>query len=112
MYYILPTLIFSIFLSAVGFSQDVDEKVKLVFTIHQSRDIYDKSTFGEPPQFAIWLEEQESHTVKTAYVTFKTGTGEFEGKIEGTMNKCFRLTPKGTGDKTFVNCCFRIGVFC
>ena len=66
----------------MGYSQDVDEKVKLIFTFHQSRDIYDKSSFGEPPQFAIWLEKQDSHEVKTVFVTFKTGTGEYEGKIE------------------------------
>ena len=82
MRYKLVTLIVLIFLSAVGYSQDVDEKVKLIFTFHQSRDIYDKSTFGEPPQFAIWLEKQDSHEVKTVFVTFKTGTGEYEGKIE------------------------------
>lgn len=76
------TLIVLLFLSSLGNCQDVDEKNELIFTFHQSRDIYDNSTFGEPPQFAIWLEEQESHTVKTVYVTFKTGTGEYEGKIE------------------------------
>ena len=75
-------VIFIIFLSATGYCQDDKDKVNLVFSIHQERDIYDKSTFGEPPQFAIWLEEEGSNDVKTVFVTFKTGTGEFEGKIE------------------------------
>ena len=80
--YKLLNLTLLTFLTVAGNCQDIDEKVELVFTFHQERDIYDKSSFGEPPQFAIWLEEQDSHDVKTVFVTFKTGTGEFEGKIE------------------------------
>lgn len=70
------------FFSAIGYCQNIDDNVKLVFTFHQDRDIYDKSTFGEPPQFAIWLEDVDSKELKTVFVTYKTGTGEFEGKIE------------------------------
>jgi hypothetical protein len=80
--YNLVALLVLIFPSFVGYTQDVNEKAKLTFTLHQSRDIYDRSTFGEPPQFAIWLEEKNSHDVKTVFVTYKTGTGEYEGKIE------------------------------
>jgi len=69
-------------LAISGYGQDADEKVTLVFSFHQERDIYDRSTFGEPPQFAVWLEGQESRNVQTLFVTYKTGTGEFEGKIE------------------------------
>lgn len=80
--YKLLNLFILIVLSAAGYCQEADEKVKLVFSFHQEQDIYDKSTYGEPPQFAIWLEEQESQDIKTVFVTFKTGTGEYEGKIE------------------------------
>jgi len=78
----LVALLVLIFPSFLGYTQDVNEKAKLTFSLHQSRDIYDRSTFGEPPQFAIWLEEKNSHDVKTVFVTYKTGTGEYEGKIE------------------------------
>ena len=54
----------------------------LLFTIHQERDVYDQSDYGEPPQFAIWLENMTSGTVKTVFVTQNTGTGNFEGKVE------------------------------
>lgn len=70
------------FYSVSGYCQDNDEKVRLVFNIHQERDIYDQSTYGEPPQFAIWIEDSVHHTVKTIFVTHKTGTGDFEGKVE------------------------------
>jgi hypothetical protein len=75
-------LVILTFFSASGYCQKDDNKVKLVFTFHQERDIYDKSTFGEPPQFAIWLEAVDSKKITTVFVTNKTGTGDFEGKIE------------------------------
>ena len=82
LFYNLLNLIVLTSLTISGYGQNVDEKVTLVFSFHQERDIYDRSTFGEPPQFAVWLEEQESQNVQTLFVTYKTGTGEFEGKIE------------------------------
>lgn len=74
--------IISLCLSVSGNCQNPDEKVRLIFNIHQERDIYDQSDFGEPPQFAIWLEDSEHLTVKTVFVTYRTGTGDFDGKVE------------------------------
>jgi len=54
----------------------------LVFSIDQKQEIYDQSDYGEPPQFAIWLENPENQTIKTVFVTHRTGTGEFDGKVE------------------------------
>jgi hypothetical protein len=84
--YLISTLtlfIVSLFPTISGICQNInDEKVTLVFDIHQEQDIYDKSTYGEPPQFAIWIEDAEHQSVKTVFVTRRTGTGEFDGKVE------------------------------
>lgn len=64
------------------------EKIKdqaeqtVLFTIRQERDIYEQSDFGEPPQFAIWLENKETGAIQTVFVTYRTATGDFEGKVE------------------------------
>jgi hypothetical protein len=79
---VIVGLIFPIYLSPSGVYQGIDQNVKLVFNIYQERDIYDQSDYGEPPQFAIWLEDSEKNTVTTVFVTHRTGTGGFDGKVE------------------------------
>ena len=55
--YTFVELIAILSLSVSGICQNADEKVRLVFNIHQEQDIYDESDYGEPPQFAIWIED-------------------------------------------------------
>lgn len=60
----------------------VHDKTVLAFHICQNTDLILFSDFGEPPQFAIWLEDPESGTPRTLFVTRRSGTGDWDGKAE------------------------------
>ena len=55
-------------------------EVAVLFEIEQDPAVYDRTMYGEPPQFAIWVENKNSGAIKTVYVTKRMGTGNFEGK--------------------------------
>ena len=59
-----------------------DIEATLLFTICQERSVYERSDFGEPPQFAIWLENKETGDIRTVFVTYRTAVGYFKGKAE------------------------------
>jgi len=52
----------------------------LQINIHQNRELIYLSTFSEPPQFAIWLENQETKELQTVFVTHRVAIGDWEGK--------------------------------
>jgi len=55
-------------------------RVQLQFDIHQNKEIIYLSTFAEPPQFAIWLEDPDDKKLKTVFVTHRVSIGDWEGK--------------------------------
>lgn len=60
---------------------DRSASVRLAFTMMQDHDLIDLSDYGEPPQFAIWLENPATEEVRTVFVTYRTATGDFEGRV-------------------------------
>ncbi len=48
--------------------------------IHQNKQLIYLSTFAEPPQFAIWLENPLTNELKTIFVTHRVAVGDWEGK--------------------------------
>ncbi|MDR1861215.1 MAG: hypothetical protein LBR06_09890 [Bacteroidales bacterium] len=57
-------------------------KVQIEFNIHINRQAIYLSTYSEPPQFAIWLENPASHKLKQVFVTNRAGVGDWEGKAD------------------------------
>ena len=56
--------------------------ISIEFTIQQDINLIRQSLFGEPPQFAIWLEDPQTHQLKTVFVTYRSGFGHWIGKTE------------------------------
>ncbi|MHC4457472.1 MAG: hypothetical protein ACYS0I_10345 [Planctomycetota bacterium] len=54
--------------------------VLIEFEIHQDKDLILLSIFGEPPQFAIWLEDPATNRLQTVFVTYRSGSGDWIGK--------------------------------
>jgi hypothetical protein len=55
-------------------------KTVIQVDIHQNKKLIYLSTFAEPPQFAIWLENTQTKELKTIFVTHRVAVGDWEGK--------------------------------
>jgi hypothetical protein len=56
--------------------------VQLEFDIIQNEEMILFSEFGEPPQFAIWLEDPKTESLKTVFVTYRTASNDWVGKCD------------------------------
>lgn len=61
--------------------------------IHQNKKLIHLSTFAEPPQFAIWLENPVTQELKNIFVTHRVAVGDWEGKanVPVALPQWFRL---------------------
>jgi len=66
---------------AEGVSETTDPVV-IEFHIRQNIRLIRQSLYGEPPQFAIWIEDTESHRLRTVFVTYRSGSGDWVGILE------------------------------
>lgn len=55
-------------------------KTLIQVDIHQNKELIYLSTYSEPPQFAIWLEDPETSELITVFVTHRVAVGDWEGK--------------------------------
>jgi len=59
-----------------------EDRVQIEFNIHINKKACNLSTYSEPPQFAIWLENLVSGEIQPVFVTYRTGKGDWEGKSD------------------------------
>jgi hypothetical protein len=57
-------------------------KVEIKFDIHMNSEAIYFSTYAEPPQFAIWLENPKNGELRQVFVTYRAGRGDWEGKSD------------------------------
>lgn len=57
-------------------------KVDIEFRIHINEELVRETVYGEPPTFAIWLENSQSGQSQTVFATRRAATGDWEGKAE------------------------------
>ena len=63
-------------------TEPASETVTLVFDVELNQRAYEDSTWGDPPQLAIWLVNEADQNVRTVAVTHRTGACDWEGKVE------------------------------
>jgi hypothetical protein len=76
-------------------------KTDVEFRIHINEKLVKESTFGEPPTFAIWLEDPQTGSTHTVFVTSRAGRGDWEGKssVPVALPKWFQVNEKEKQNK-------------
>jgi len=59
-----------------------EDRVQIEFNIHINKKACYLTSYSEPPQFAIWLENQSNKDIHPVFVTYRTGRGDWEGKSD------------------------------
>ena len=62
--------------------QKTENRVQIEFNIHINKEAIYLSTYSEPPQFAIWLENRRGGEIQPIFVTYRAGKGDWEGKSD------------------------------
>ena len=54
--------------------------VQLTLSLKVNRHAWTKTKWSKPPQLAVWLEDESGQVVRTVFVTYRTGAGDWLGK--------------------------------
>ena len=79
----------------------LQDTVLLTFQLELNQKIYQDSTWGDPPQFAVWLRNQADRSIRTVLVTYRTAMCDWIGKVECSVALPYWVTfyNKQTGTK-------------
>jgi hypothetical protein len=58
------------------------DMVTLTFRLELDTRVYEDSTWGDPPQLAIWIRDPADNSAQTVMVTHRTGAGDWVGKVD------------------------------
>ncbi|MDR0815485.1 MAG: hypothetical protein LBN37_07020 [Bacteroidales bacterium] len=59
-----------------------NNRVQIEVDIHINKQTIYLSTYAEPPQFALWLENPETGECQTIFITYRVSRGDWEGKSD------------------------------
>lgn len=78
---ILSGIMSMFFLAVIGWAYyRTAGRTQIQFDIHQNKELILLSTYSEPPQFAIWLENTDMPKLRMVFVTRRVSVGDWEGK--------------------------------
>ena len=80
-------------------------RTQIQINIRQNEELIYLSTFAEPPQFAIWLENADNKKCETVFVTHRAGVGDWEGKadVPVALPRWFELFKVSKGENADVD---------
>lgn len=59
-----------------------NNRAQVEFNIHINKKAIYLSTYSEPPQFAVWLENPRTGKCQQVFVTYRVSRGDWEGKSD------------------------------
>lgn len=63
-------------------NENHQDTVLLTFRIELNQRVYEDSTWGDPPQLAVWLLNRDDSSIRTVLVTYRTAACDWLGKVE------------------------------
>ncbi|OHB77145.1 MAG: hypothetical protein A2Z25_24105 [Planctomycetes bacterium RBG_16_55_9] len=56
--------------------------VDVVFEIDLNQEVYQASSYGKPPQMAVWIANPDDQSIRTVMVTYHAGACDWGGQVE------------------------------